>query len=207
MREALLSTAQNVVDALVPAMLPFLDKPFLFFGHSMGALISYECARRLQQRHEPGPARLIVSARVAPHSIPPRPPLHALPEDEFVAGLKAMNGTPPEVFENKELLDLVLPMLRADFAISEAYRYESSEKLSCDIVAFGGLRDKETFRSGLMEWGELTSGSFNLRMLPGDHFYLRNEQSAFLRMLSAEIYQAVSRDTSKPVIPASSMPV
>ena len=200
MREAPITTAQGVVDALLPAMLPMLDKPFLLFGHSMGAILAYECAQRLEQEHALQAARLMVSARVAPHRTPPRAPLHNLPEAEFVEGLKTLNGTPPEVFENEELLSLITPMLRADFAVNEAYKYQHDAKLNCDLVAFGGLRDPETIREGLEDWGNMTKGAFSLRMVPGDHFYLQTAHALFMRMLSLEIYQAVCREA--PILAA-----
>src|ERR1043165_2264853 len=120
---------------------PYLDKPFAFFGHSMGALISFELARRLRAEGRRGPLKMFVSGCRAPQ-MPNRAPLtYNLPEPEFVKELKRLKGTPPEVFESQELMQLVLPVLRADFGICQTYAYQHEPPLACPIYAFGGLED------------------------------------------------------------------
>jgi medium-chain acyl-[acyl-carrier-protein] hydrolase len=176
---------------MTPAITPYLDKPFVLFGHSMGAIVAFELARKMRRDNNLLPECLMVSGRVAPHVSIPRPPIHALPQAEFVEGLKALNGTPKEVLEDEGLMDLITPLLRADLAVHEAYAYAEEAPLKCDILAFGGLQDSEAGRDAVGAWRTHTEGRFIQRMVPGDHFFISAAQSLFLHMLSAELYQVM----------------
>ena len=193
MREKPLSTVRAVLDALLPSLLSYLDRPFILYGHSMGAIVAFELSRRLQQHSNLVAERLIVSGRVAPHRKARLEPMNALPANEFIDALRRLNGTPAEVLNDPELMALITPMLRADFAINENYVHEPLPRLGCDIVAFGGVCDPETKRSALEDWREVTSGTCTLRMVPGDHFFIVSAQALFLRMLSIELYDVVTR--------------
>jgi medium-chain acyl-[acyl-carrier-protein] hydrolase len=174
-----------LVEALAHALAPFLDKPFAFFGHSLGALVSFELARCIRREWGVHPARLLVSASRAPQ-IPHRgQPIHTLPEKEFLAELGRLNGTPSELLEHKELMEIMLPLLRADFAVYETYMYAPEPPLNCPISVFGGIQDHRVKNSDLEAWRAQTTGSFSLRMFPGDHFVLK--QPLFLRLLSQEL--------------------
>ena len=131
-----------LVDALVPELLPLLDRPFALFGHSMGAMISFEVARRLRARQLAVPQRMFVSGRRAPQ-LPPEDERRTfdLPKDEFVEELGRLNGTPREVLEHPELLELLLPILRADFSVCQTYVYAPGEPLDVPITVLGGLED------------------------------------------------------------------
>src|SRR4051812_16907998 len=113
------SLSENRYVFSLSALRRYLDHPFAIFGHSMGAVLGYEVARRLLAETGHEPYRLFVSGHRAPHLPLLRPPLHRLPDNAFITGVKALNGTPPEVFEHEELLDLILPILRADFELVE----------------------------------------------------------------------------------------
>jgi len=176
-----------LVQALAEAILPFLDRPFAFFGHSMGAMISFELARIL--RRSPGLklAHLFVSGRVAPHIIEDDRHTHELPEPEFIEELRRLNGTPIEALEHPELMQLMTPLLRADFSVVGTYTYLPDLPLSCPITALGGLQDSEVSREQLEAWREHTTASFSLHMFPGDHFYLNTERPLLLRVLSRKL--------------------
>jgi medium-chain acyl-[acyl-carrier-protein] hydrolase len=177
-----------LVAALAQALSPLLDKPFAFFGHSLGALVSFELARQLRRQYGVHPVRLFVSAGRAPQ-IPHRgPPIHILPEKEFLAELRRLNGTPSELLDHKELMVIMLPLLRADFAVYETYVYSSEPPLNCPISAFGGLQDRKVNNSDLEAWRAQTNISFSLRMFPGDHFFLK--QPLLLRVLSQELQRS-----------------
>ena len=177
-----------LVEALAQGLVPLLDRPFAFFGHSLGALISFELARRVRRRYGLHPVRLFVSAGRAPQ-IPNRgPPIHVLPEKEFLAELRRLNGTPGELLDHQELMEIMLPILRADFALYETYVYSNEPPLNCPISAFGGLQDRRVNDSDLEAWCAQTSVSFSLRMFPGDHFFLT--QPLLLRVLSKELQQS-----------------
>ena len=177
-----------LVEALAQALAPLLDKPFAFFGHSLGALISFELARGFRRQYGVHPVRLFVSAGRAPH-IPHRgPPIHTLAEKEFLAELRRLNGTPSELLDHEELMEIMLPLLRADFALYENYVYSTEPPLNCPISAFGGIQDHRVNESDLEAWRAQTTASFSLRMFPGDHFFLK--QPLLLRVLSQELEQS-----------------
>jgi len=181
-----------LIHTLKAALLPSLTKPFAFFGHSMGALISYELAQTLQQDHDLHPRHLFVSGHRAPHIPDPDLPIHALPKAEFLDTLRRYNGTPEAVLQNAELMELLLPTLRADFALIETYRYTPHPPLNCPITAFGGLQDWKTSTDNLEAWREHTRTTFSLQMFPGDHFFIHSAQTSLLKALNIAISQILS---------------
>jgi medium-chain acyl-[acyl-carrier-protein] hydrolase len=133
------------------------------------------------------PVRLFISADRAPQ-IPNRDPaIHSLPEGEFLTELRRLKGTPTELLEDEEVMQIMLPVLRADFAVYETYRYSTEPPLNCPISAFGGLQDHRVNRGDLEAWRDHTGVSFSLTMFPGDHFYLNTTQPALLQALSQEL--------------------
>jgi len=112
------------------------------------------------------------TGRRAPCLPDPGPPKHDLPEAEFFAELHRLNGAPKQALDNPELMQLMLPMLRADFAACETYTFVGQPPLSCPLTVIGGLQDEDIARPWLEAWSELTSNSFSLRMLPGGHFFI-----------------------------------
>ena len=187
MMEPPYSRLSLLVEALIQALLPLLDKPFALFGHSLGSLVSFELARQIWANYQMRPVRLFVSAGPAPQIPRRNSPIHDLPEKEFLAELRRLNGIPAELLSNKELMDIVLPALRADFALFESYRYLSGPPLNCPISTFGGLSDNRVNHDDLEAWREQTTGSFSIRMFPGDHFFLKSTQPLLLRALSQEL--------------------
>ncbi|MBW4678528.1 MAG: thioesterase II family protein [Microcoleus vaginatus WJT46-NPBG5] len=187
--EAPYSQLDPLVETLASVLLPHLDKPFAFFGHSMGALLSFELVRRLRKKSSLLPLHLFVSGRQAPQIPDSNPPIHALPEPAFLEELRRYNGTPQAVLENAELMHLLLPILRADFAAIETYVYASEPPLECPITAFGGFQDPEASCDELAAWCEQTSAAFSLQMFPGDHFFLHSAQSQLLQFLSQELHK------------------
>lgn len=175
----------TLVEALAPALVPLLDRPFAFFGHSLGALVGFELARQVRRQYGVHPVRLFISACRAPQ-IPQRgPPIHTLPEKEFLAELRRLNGTPSELLNHQELMEIMLPLLRADFALFETYVYSTEPPLSCPISAFGGLQDHRVRDTDLEAWRTQTSGFFSSQMFPGDHFFLN--EPLLLRALAMEL--------------------
>jgi len=164
----------DLVPAVVRALLPHMDKPFAILGHSLGALVGFEVARRLQAQHGIGPEILFASGHTAPHVNERETILHALPDDELLEKLRELGGTPEAVLQHEELRRLLFPLLRADFEICETYRYAPGEPLRCPIVALGGLGDDDVSRESLEAWRQHTLAAFELRMFPGDHFFLNS---------------------------------
>ena len=191
MREPSFTRLEPLIEALLPALLPHLDKPFAFFGHSMGASIGFELARRLRRESAPLPAHLFLSGRRAPQIPDTTQPHHALPEPEFLRKVRNLNGTPLEILDNPELMQLMIPILRADFAVCETYDYRPEPPLACPVSAFGGLQDQEVSSEDLAGWAEQTSAAFILRMLPGDHFFLHTARRQLLETICRELYDVL----------------
>lgn len=168
-------------------LLPYLDKPFVFFGHSMGALICFETARSLRRENRRQPAHLFVSATEAPHRRSPDELLSGLPQSELVKRLREFNGTPMEVLQNDELLELMLPTIRADFELCDTYEYHPEPPLECPMTIYGGLEDHEVEAERLAAWSEMTVGACEVRMFTGGHFYLNGPQSVFLQTFAGDL--------------------
>jgi medium-chain acyl-[acyl-carrier-protein] hydrolase len=181
----------NRLDVMVPeiadVLKPYRDLPFVFFGHSMGALIAYELSRELRRRGEALPLHLFVSGRRPPQLPPREEPIHALPEPEFLVKLRELNGTPEEVLQHEELMRLLLPILRADFAVNETYDYTEEAPFDFGISAFGGLGDQEVTREDVEAWRQQTRGRFRMRMLPGDHFFIHSGKDLILEAVSRDL--------------------
>jgi medium-chain acyl-[acyl-carrier-protein] hydrolase len=116
-----------------------------------------------------------------------------LSKPEFIKVLGRLNGTPKEVLQNAELMELLIPLLYADFTINETYVYAAGEPLDCPISAFGGLQDDQVNRYDIAAWRDQTRGAFTLRMLPGDHFFLHSARSLLLRTIAQDLAQSMIR--------------
>ncbi len=176
LRDTLHRRIDTVVQSLTDSLPPFLERPYLFWGHSMGALLSYEVAQRLQQLGRPLPQRLIVSGMNAPHVPYADPHIHHLPEAEFVTALEGLNGTSPTVLQNAELRSLVLPMIRADFQMVETYAYQETVPLTCPITILDAVDDEKTDEAGLQEWQKQSTELLEMFTFPGNHFFLYDLQ-------------------------------
>jgi medium-chain acyl-[acyl-carrier-protein] hydrolase len=190
-REARLNEApfrriEPLINVLSEAILPYLDRPFAFFGHSMGAKIAFELARRLSQKGLEA-LHLFVSGARGPQAPRIESPTYALPEFEFLETVRELNGTPNEVLENPELMRLIIPLLRADFELVQNYVYNPGPTLRCPITAFGGLEDRHALREHIKAWARETSASFTMRMFPGDHFFINTSRPLVLQSVAQEL--------------------
>lgn len=185
--EPLFTRLPDLVSAAAAALLPYLDRPFAFFGHSLGALVSFELARYLRREHNLSPLHLIPSGHGAPHLPDPNPPLHQLPEPQFVHKLRELNGMTRDVLENVELMQLLLPIIRADFTICETYTYEPAPPLDCPILVCCGLQDHYVSRPELDAWQAQTTRGCSVRMFPGDHFYLNSARHLLVQVVAREL--------------------
>jgi medium-chain acyl-[acyl-carrier-protein] hydrolase len=176
-----------LTKALKTAILSHLDKPFAFFGHSMGGLISFELTRLLAKEYHISPVYLFISGCRAPQIRDLDPPIHNLPEPEFIEELRRLNGTPKAVLENAELMELVLPALRSDFEIIETYDHSIETPLKCPIAVFGGLQDNEVSQDDLQAWHLQTSNTFSLEMFEGDHFFIDSVRSLLLISIMSKL--------------------
>jgi medium-chain acyl-[acyl-carrier-protein] hydrolase len=193
-REPAFNRMDNLIGAIAEAMEPFLDRPIVLFGHSVGAFASFEMAHRLAGTIGVQPRHLFVSGARGPHLPRNRKNIHDLSEEDFITELKTLNGTPPEILENPELMRMVSATLRADFAVAETYRATNKPPLNCPITVFGGLEDDMAAREDLEAWKVHTTKSFDLWQLPGDHFFIHTSDSLILRILSRELSRLIKRD-------------
>jgi len=177
-----------LVEKLAAVLMPHMDIPFAFFGHSMGALIGFELARELRRLNRPGPGLLAVSAYRAPQLPLLSPPIHQLSEPEFLKQLSLRyDAIPSAIAEDRELMKLFASVLKADLAVIETYVYSRDEPLACPISAFGGLTDRQVPREDLSAWRSQTQDSFKVRMVPGHHFFLNGSRSIVLQAMVEDL--------------------
>ncbi|MER5950475.1 alpha/beta fold hydrolase [Streptomyces sp. NPDC001904] len=175
----------ELLDDLVPALLPHLDRPFAFFGHSMGAIVSWELTRTLQRQQGLEPTRLMVSGCRAPqhHESWSLSELD-LSDDALVNELRRLNGTPEELLQNPDFVSFILPTFRADLSLFASYVYRPGELLNCAVSAFGGNADPQVSEDHVKAWSELTTGPTEVEIFPGGHLFLNSERQNLLRSIS-----------------------
>lgn len=176
-----------LVETVAEILLPRLDAPFAFFGHSMGALIAFELTRQLRAQQGLLPIHLFVSGHPAPHIPYAEVPAHQLSDLEFLSRLRQLNGIPEDILRNAEVMQVYLPLLRADFAMCETYVYAAQAPLDCPITAFGGLEDPQVSYVSLSAWRYQTNNSFALHMLPGNHFFPHSAQAPLIAAISGQL--------------------
>lgn len=182
--EAALDRVDAIAEPLAEVLMGENDLPYAIFGHSLGAVVGFEVARKIRADGGTPPVAMFMSAHRAPQLPDPDPPIHHLPHDEFVDELRELNGTPEGVFDSPELLELILPMLRADFAAAETYTYREAAPLSCPITVFGGDGDPLIPVDQLEPWREQTSAPFAMHVFEGDHFFIHSFQNEVLAIVS-----------------------
>jgi medium-chain acyl-[acyl-carrier-protein] hydrolase len=179
------------IESLVPdianALTNELDRPFALFGHSMGTLLGFELAHYLRSQFKKEPVYLFFSGRGAPGLPSTEEPIHQLPKDDFIRRIREYNGTPKEVLEHQELMDLMVPILRADFEVCETYTYNERAPFNCPLTAFGGLQDSGAPKAHMQAWEKPTTGRFNLRMFPGGHFFILEHTQILIQSLLRDI--------------------
>lgn len=182
-----LSNVRAMVEHLVPAVAAHTDLPFAILGHSIGGLIAFELAHALLSDGLPGPAHLFVSATRAPrYADDELPPLHTLADDPLLDEIdRRYGGVPAEIRQHRDLLDLLLPTLRADIAALETYRPREAVPLPCPISAFFGSRDRRVTRASVEGWRHETNGGFAIREFEGDHFFLKHHRATMLAEIVA----------------------
>lgn len=169
-----LDSLTALADEITPWLDALDDKPMAFFGHSMGSVLAFEIARRLQAEAEDedaAPTHLFVSGRRAP-TIVREERVHLMDDAGLVADLRVLQGTDDSVFDDPEVMRLVLPAVRADYRAIETYVYEPGPPLACPVTAVIGDSDPRVDRAEAEPWRQQTTGEFRLEVFPGGHFYL-----------------------------------
>ena len=175
-----------LIDALTDALGPALQAPFAIYGHSMGAVVGFSFARELRRRSLREPVHLFMSGRRAPQ-LPEPTPMHQLPAPQFLDRLRRLGGIPDALFQEPELMEVFLPILRADVAVAESGPVAPEAPLACPITALGGLTDERTRPEELDAWQAQTSAAFEREIFPGGHFFLQSERAALLGSLARRL--------------------
>lgn len=175
-----------LIQELGKAILPYLDTPFVFFGHSMGALISFELARELRRNNLPLPLHLFVAACAAPQIQDWHPQIHTLSDSDFLKEISTYAGLPNEILSDREAMQTILPASRADFTLCETYHYLPEAALACPISAFGGIVDSYVAFEDIAAWRVQTSASFIMRMFPGNHFFLHEAKEQIVQLIDED---------------------
>ncbi len=173
-------SVQEVVGAVAAELERLPSKPEVFFGHSLGALMAFELARLRP------PTTLIVSGARTPDAAADRITLHTATDAALVEQLRAWGGTPPELFEHQELLDLVLPILRADLSLGARYSHRPGPPLDCPMLALAGADDEDAPPEAVAEWASFCAAEFRHRVLPGGHFFINTATADLLELLAIE---------------------
>jgi surfactin synthase thioesterase subunit len=176
----------DLLDAVLEALAPYCDVPCAIVGHSLGAVIAYELARRLPASTDL--RRVFVSARRAPHLPDRQPAISHLADAQFLAEVqRRYAGIPTAILEAPDLLQLLLPRLRADLELLETHAHRSGDPLRCAISVFGGLQDPTVTRTELDAWSVHSASGVRLRMVPGPHLFLQEQRSALLTAVAEDL--------------------
>jgi len=191
LNEPPITDMRTLLSALMPAVLDLMDRPFAFFGHSLGALIAFEATRWLRQYGHAQPDRLLVSGLGAPQLPKTQTEFHTLADGELVEQLRKLGATPDAVIADAELLSLVLSAVRADFAMFERYTYRVESPIDCPITVFGGDADRETPVLSLAAWQHQTRADVKIRLFSGGHFFINGSKTEFPKTLDEECQACV----------------
>ena len=191
LRELPVTRVASLVNSLVAELVAYMDRPFAIYGHSMGALIAFELARELRRWHYPLPAHLFVSGFRAPHLPPVEPPFAHLTEVEFIHRVRQYGGIPDLVAQHEELMEIFLPILRADFEITETYVFEAEPPLEFPLTALGGLADPKVSCDRIRAWEMHTCRGFQSHFFPGGHFFIQSSEESVLDLINLTLAQSL----------------
>lgn len=186
LRELPFDSIWDMADWLLPEVIAGSDLPYALFGHSMGGLVAYELAVALERMNERPPSTVFISARRAPDERLDEPPIADLPNDEFLDALQQRyNAIPEGVRGEPELLELLLPALRADLRAIEGYTPRIAHRLSCPVHVYGGLDDRRPLPSELAGWQRFAREAVRIRLFAGDHFFITSQRDAVVADIMA----------------------
>jgi len=181
------TSMQKLITELAHVLATQDATPFLFFGHSLGGLVAFELARFCARYALPMPSKLIISGTDAPQHRSPSKGMHKMPDDELIKALGKYNGTPPEVLKHRELMEMMLPMIRADFSLAANYEYRNAPLLDIPITVYAGKLDDHLLLHQIANWQKETTNRCTVHWFEGDHFYITPEKALLYECLKAEL--------------------
>lgn len=179
--------ASELVEALGPVMLPLLEGPFAFFGYSLGTLLSLQLVYWLRRAGAAAPRGVMMAAGTPPNAWKPRG-LHTLPDAELIRELQAFGATPPQVLAHRELMELLLPTVRADFEVLDTFTPSEEAPLSIPMAVWGGTEDSQPSPQALEGWRDYTSQDFTLQLVSGGHFFLFSAADTLLEGIEKTLH-------------------
>lgn len=176
-REPLVKNIGEIIEKVSDELRFITEEPYAMFGHSMGAIIAFETCREFRRKKLPLPDHLFAAGYRAPQLPDTDNPITHLPNHEFLEKVCAYGGMPQGILNNKELLDIFVPILKADYQIIESYQYAAEPPLNCSITTFGGIADQKVSSRQIVEWEKQTKKEFKSRFFDGGHFFIKNRES------------------------------
>ncbi|MFE5792305.1 thioesterase II family protein [Streptomyces sp. NPDC056503] len=184
--EPCIESVDGLADAITRALRPLAGRPLAFFGHSMGAMLAFETARRLAAGQGTEPLGLVLSGRRAPRTVREEN-VHLRDDAGLIAEIQKLNGTDPALLVDEDILRMALPSLRADYTAVETYVYREGPALDCPVRVFTGAADPQVNREEAESWAEHTASTFAVRTFPGGHFYLSEHPGEVIAALVEEL--------------------
>ncbi len=175
-----------LLNDLTEELISYLDRPFVFWGHSMGAMISYELTFRLKDSYGIAPKHLFLSSICAPH-LSKKNYYYNLSDRELLSKVFDLGGTDTHASKDNKLMALILPTLRKDLQLCDNYQYKSNEALNVPVTILGGDKDGAVSISDLLEWDKYFKSSFSVCLFKGNHFYFRDNFSLVADIIMKEI--------------------
>jgi medium-chain acyl-[acyl-carrier-protein] hydrolase len=197
--ERAITSCDQMIETLLVEFEPWLDVPYMFFGHSNGALVSFELARALQDSGSYLHIHQFISAKRAIHLDPRRKQLHDLPRDAFLREVERLGGTPAELLADPEFMEILLPILRADFSLSETYVRRDASPLKVDATILYGSRDVDIPEYDALRWAELVRGNIDHRSFDGGHFFINTHKRQVLEFMRAKMKAIMRQRVARPL--------
>ncbi|MDO0923997.1 alpha/beta fold hydrolase [Streptomyces sp. TG1A-8] len=178
-----------LADHIHAALVTCADRPMAFFGHSMGAVTAFEVAMRLERSHGTGPVRLFVSGRRAPGTRR-QEAVHLRTDEGILAELRALSGTNEQLLQDDEMVQMIMPAIRADYRAIESYRGSEGDVVRCPVTVLVGTEDPQVTPDEARLWSSHTTGPFDYREFSGGHFYLADHQKEINALLTERLLGA-----------------
>lgn len=181
------TSMEALVAHLLRELAPYFTEPFALLGHSMGGAVAFELACQLPPQAKANLHHLFLSASRAPGCPRCGDDIHDVDDEHFIRELRRLGGTPTEVLDNQELMSMLLPMLKADFTVVETYTASPKSMVNVDITALAGDHDKRVTLDSVKAWAQFTQGRFDLRMIEGDHFFLKPQLAQVAEVIRTQL--------------------